>query len=387
MTVEIAGMAAKAVETGKKVVEVAKKAEKVASTVEKPIKTVEKITADKAGNWGTDIVKSGVQKGVCEIKSGLAEKLKDYLGKDDVDSGSADNTETKGQTFDTKETQTSSETSEEKGNLKDKLNKYLDSADSLADAQDDSQDDGANQVEEPSVDGVDDKLSQDGIDNSENEGAEGKSEKKEDDEVDNGVTKSNDVTTTNEVNTQEYNEEGTRELTEDEKQALKDKLGWSDEKLKKCTIDKDGVIHYKTDRCDLEGKTSENGVPYERRRIEINGIVIEGVFPKFNSLFDTKLSSDNLKTKAYAKECNAALKEAIANDPELRSKFTPEQIKDIEEGRTPTGYVWHHNEEPGKMQLVKREDHDRAIGGAAHTGGNSLWGADSIDNGKKGENF
>lgn len=165
MTVEIAGMAAKAVETGKKVVEVAKKAEKVASTVEKPIKTVEKITADKAGNWGTDIVKSGVQKGVCEIKSGLAEKLKDYLGKDDVDSGSADNTETKGQTFDTKETQTSSETSEEKGNLKDKLNKYLDSADSLADAQDDSQDDGANQVEEPSVDGVDDKLSQDGIDN------------------------------------------------------------------------------------------------------------------------------------------------------------------------------------------------------------------------------
>ena len=71
----------------------------------------------------------------------------------------------------------------------------------------------------------------------------------------------------------------------------------------------------------------------------------------------------------------------------MRSKFTPEQLKDIEEGRTPTGYVWHHNEEPGKMQLVKREDHDRAIGGAAHTGGNSLWGADSVDNGKKGESF
>ena len=77
----------------------------------------------------------------------------------------------------------------------------------------------------------------------------------------------------------------------------------------------------------------------------------------------------------------------IENDPELRSKFTPEQIKDIEEGRTPSGYVWHHNEEPGKMQLVKREDHDRVIGGAAHTGGNSLWGADSVDNSKKGESF
>lgn len=185
----------------------------------------------------------------------------------------------------------------------------------------------------------------------------------------------------------EYGEDGTRELTEDEKQDLKDKLGWSDEKLKKCTIDENGVIHYKTDRSDLEGQTAENGVPYERRRIEINGVVIEGVFPKFESAFDTELAPDNLKTKAYAKECNEALKEAIKNDPELRSKFTDEQLQDIEEGRTPRGYVWHHNEEPGKMQLVKREDHDRAIGGAAHTGGNSLWGADSVDNSKKGESF
>lgn len=39
------------------------------------------------------------------------------------------------------------------------------------------------------------------------------------------------------------------------------------------------------------------------------------------------------------------------------------------------------------MQLVKREDHDRAIGGAAHTGGSSLWGPDSVDNSKKGESF
>ena len=41
---------------------------------------------------------------------------------------------------------------------------------------------------------------------------------------------------------------------------------------------------------------------------------------------------------------------------------------------TPSGYVWHHNEETGKMQLVKVEDHDRTQGGAAHTGGKALWG-------------
>lgn len=194
-------------------------------------------------------------------------------------------------------------------------------------------------------------------------------------------------TDTSESDTQTDNaEKKTRELTEEERQELKEKLGWSDEKMNKCTIDEDGVIHYKTDRSDLEGKTSENGVPYERRTIEINGVKIEGVFPKFDSAFDTELDPDNLKTKAYAKECNAKLKEAIENDPELRSKFTDEQLQDIEEGRTPTGYVWHHNEEPGKMQLVKREDHDRAIGGAPHTGGNSLWGADSVDK-KGGESF
>lgn len=195
------------------------------------------------------------------------------------------------------------------------------------------------------------------------------------------------ITGENGLGEPESNEVVTRELTEEEKHELKDKLGWSDEKIKKCTIDENGVIHFKTDRCDLEGKTAENGVPYERRLIEINGVKIEGVFPVFDSVFDTELDPENYMTNAYAKECNAKLKEAVEKDPDLRSKFTEEQLKDIEEGRTPTGYVWHHNEEPGKMQLVKREDHDRAIGGAAHTGGNSLWGPDSVEKDKKGEEF
>lgn len=158
-------------------------------------------------------------------------------------------------------------------------------------------------------------------------------ESQEDAEEGNEGEDSSDENEPDEDDSPEYDEDGTRELTEDEKQELKDKLGWPDEKIKKCTIDENGVIHYRTDRCDLEGKTSENGVPYERRTIEINGVKIEGVFPKFDSVFDTELSPDNYKSKAYAKECNAKLKEAIENDPELKSKFTPEQLKDIEEGR------------------------------------------------------
>jgi hypothetical protein len=134
-------------------------------------------------------------------------------------------------------------------------------------------------------------------------------------------------------------------------------------------------------------ETSSGGVPYERKSIEINGVKIEGVFPRFDSVFDMKLNPDNYKSKAYAKECNAKLKDAIERNPELRNKFTENQVEDIKANRTPEGYVWHHNEEPGKMQLVKREDHDRTIGGAAHTGGNSLWGADVGNNSKKGESF
>ena len=183
-------------------------------------------------------------------------------------------------------------------------------------------------------------------------------------------------------------DDGCRPLNEEEKQRLKDATGWSDEKIdRNCTIDENGVIHYKTHRSDLEGKTAENGVPYKRKTIEINGMKIEGVFPVFNSAFDTSLDEEDYKSNRYADICNKKLKEAIEKDPELRSQFTEEQLEEIENGETPTGYVWHHNEEPGKMQLVKREDHDKAIGGAAHTGGNSLWGPDSIDRNTKGETF
>lgn len=182
-----------------------------------------------------------------------------------------------------------------------------------------------------------------------------------------------------------------RALTNEEKMYYQEKLGWSDDKFNKCTIretlDGENILQLKTDRCDLEGKTAENGVPYERKIVDINGVKVEGVFPKFESVFDTALDADNYKTKAYAKECNAKLGEAIQGDEKLRGQFSPEQLADIKEGRTPTGYTWHHNEEPGKMQLVRREDHDKTIGGAAHTGGNSLWGADSIARKKEGASF
>lgn len=168
----------------------------------------------------------------------------------------------------------------------------------------------------------------------------------------------------------------TRDLTEDEKNNLKETLEWTDKQISKCTIDKDGVIHYRTDREDMEGKTGENSIRYERKTVDIHGVKVQGVFPVFESACNVQLPEDLEKASnaRQFKECNEQLKEKAANDPELRDTFTAEQLEEIENWDTPSGYVWHHNEETGKMQLVKVEDHDRTQGGAAHTGGKALWG-------------
>ena len=171
-------------------------------------------------------------------------------------------------------------------------------------------------------------------------------------------------------------EASTRELTGKEREFYKEKLGWTEKQLGKCTIGDDGVLHYKTDNCDMEGQTDKNGVPYERKMFEIDGVKVEGVFPKFDSKLDVQLPKELEKSNntQQFKECNNQLQKTIERDQGLGEQFTEKQKEQIKDGKTPEGYVWHHNEEQGKMQLVKVEDHDRTQGGAAHTGGKALWG-------------
>lgn len=169
----------------------------------------------------------------------------------------------------------------------------------------------------------------------------------------------------------------TRPLTEDEKNNIQQKTGWSDEQMKKCTIDEQGVIHYKCDNQELEGHKHEgSGVEYVRKTININGIKVEVVVPDFDSAFDVQLPEELIKESnpKQFKECNQQLKDAINKNPELREKFTENQIEDIMDGKTPEGYTWHHDADTGKMQLVETKMHDRTQGGAAHTGGKSIWG-------------
>ncbi|KHF28220.1 hypothetical protein CM49_06621 [Paenibacillus sp. P1XP2] len=125
---------------------------------------------------------------------------------------------------------------------------------------------------------------------------------------------------------------------------------------------------------DLAGtEHPETGVPYETKTIQLpDGQWIEGVFPDFNEVYACDLpESLYLQTDdVQFSYLNDQLANDIANDPGLAANFTSEQIAEIQSGETPEGYVWHHSEEPGRMELVEEEEHMNS----AHTGGRELWG-------------
>ena len=170
----------------------------------------------------------------------------------------------------------------------------------------------------------------------------------------------------------EFPENERRPLTPEEREYYREKLGCTDAQLDKMTIDENGKIYLKTDNEGKEGTEGNNGVKYERKTVVINGIEVEGVFPVFDSTFDVQLPEDKIiaSDKDQNEHCNEKLKEAVENDPELAKQFTPEQLEQIKNGETPDGYTWHHNEERGKMELVKTDDHQSN----RHTGGVAIWG-------------
>jgi hypothetical protein len=117
-------------------------------------------------------------------------------------------------------------------------------------------------------------------------------------------------------------------------------------------------------------------VIYRNHKVMIDGERVEGVFPKFDSKFDTMLPTE-LRTASDTEQfkyCTGKLAKRVENDPDFASQFTPRQLEQIknEEPRI-SGLTWHHNEVPGKMQLVDAEIHNTC----RHTGGRSIWGGGS----------
>lgn len=162
-----------------------------------------------------------------------------------------------------------------------------------------------------------------------------------------------------------------KELTPMQAKELVSK-GMSPGIIKDCTF-KDGVYNLKTVNEKLDGSTQlESGIRYEKKIVDLNGLKVEGVFPKFESAFTAQLSPEQLLSpdRVQFSECNSQLQNAIKENPALKSQFTPRQLEQISDGRTPGGFTWHHNEDVGKMELVNTEKHDLA----KHTGGRAVWG-------------
>lgn len=120
----------------------------------------------------------------------------------------------------------------------------------------------------------------------------------------------------------------------------------------------------------------ETGVPYVEKIVETDtGEKVKGVFPQLESTFDVQLPDDllNATDGKQFKECNQQLKEKCDNDPEYKNQFNERQRENIDDGNTPYGFTWHHNEELGKMQLVDYDTHANT----RHTGGKCIWGGGS----------
>ena len=127
---------------------------------------------------------------------------------------------------------------------------------------------------------------------------------------------------------------------------------------------------------NLEGTSHpEPGISFERTFFEHDGIIKEGVFPDFSKdvKFECELDeSDFVKTRgSHFDKCNEMLNTEINKNPEwAKSQFSDRELMQIADRETPDGYTWHHNQEPGKMQLVPENIH----AGTGHTGGFSIWG-------------
>ncbi|MGG1639102.1 HNH endonuclease [Paenibacillus sp. NRS-1760] len=135
-------------------------------------------------------------------------------------------------------------------------------------------------------------------------------------------------------------------------------------------------LYIKTRNESLAGENHpETSVPFHEKIIQTNEGTYTGVFPEFPVEYEMKLD-ESLYHESDAKQFKAAtlsLQDDINHNPDLKSTFTERQLEQINNGKVPEGYVWHHSEEPGVMQLVDRSLHENT----AHTGGKSIWGGGS----------
>ena len=120
----------------------------------------------------------------------------------------------------------------------------------------------------------------------------------------------------------------------------------------------------------------ETNIRFVIDKIDLSdGKHIEGVFPVFDSFQDVDLPKEYWK-KSFddQKDYLSDYMQKMAKDPdgknELLKHFSADEVEDFTDGVIPEGYIWHHNQQEGLMQLVDATVHSKT----GHTGGMSIWG-------------
>ena len=118
----------------------------------------------------------------------------------------------------------------------------------------------------------------------------------------------------------------------------------------------------------------ETNIPYVEKTIVIDGEMKTVVVPEFPTQFQITLEEQHYlaSDSTQFSMANKLLYEAIQQNPgfETQLGLTASEIENLQFGMTPAQYIWHHDAEPGVLQLVNRDDH----ASTGHTGGREFWG-------------
>ena len=131
--------------------------------------------------------------------------------------------------------------------------------------------------------------------------------------------------------------------------------------------------------------TSTTIPPYSAPRVSLagqrhpaTGIVYDNRgFPIFDDVafYDTRLNINEFRSVSYQSQMRMAtrdLRDQLNNNPQLRSRFEPDQLQAIQSGQANIPRLtWHHHQDTGRMQLIDRDIHRRTghVGGEAISGG------------------
>lgn len=107
-----------------------------------------------------------------------------------------------------------------------------------------------------------------------------------------------------------------------------------------------------------------------------NGIVFDHRgYPIFDDIaaIDLHISDHGVRNSSgpgQMREATRQLRDMIAADPSLATRFDANQLAAINSGLAQIpGYTWHHHQDVGRMQLVPRDVHDAV----KHIGGTAMW--------------